>query len=112
MGPRVSGPTCHPHTEADAWDPHVSWAKRKKKKKVAWFTGLKAEKAGSGWPKKLGSASRTGLIHGSSGRLGSLDRATAHWLPLTLSLSYRLGGETRARGPAFQARGGVDKVGK
>ena len=28
------------------------------------------------------------------------------------SLSYRLGGETRARGPAFQARSGVDKVGK
>ena len=28
------------------------------------------------------------------------------------SLSYRLGGEMRARGPAFQARSGVDKVGK
>ena len=60
-GPRVSGPTCHPHTEADAWDPHVSWVKRKKGV-VAWFTGLKEENAGSGWPKKLGSASWTGSV--------------------------------------------------
>ena len=86
-GPRVSGPTYQPHTEADAWDPHVSWVKRKKGV-AAWFTGLKEEKAGSGWPKKLGSASWTGLVHGSSGRLGSLDQAMAHRLPLTLSLSY------------------------
>ena len=111
MGPRVSGPTCHPHTEADAWDPHVSWAKRKKKKKVAWFTGLKAEKgrlvlAQEAWlgfsdrldPRLVGPAQFAGSGHSPS--------APSH------SLSYRLGGETRARGPAFQARSGVDKVGK
>ena len=86
LGPRVSDPTCQPHPEADAWDPHVSWVKRKKGV-AAWFTGLKEEKAGPGWPKKLGSASRTGLVHGSSGRLGSLDRATAHRLPLTFSVT-------------------------
>ena len=48
--------------------------------------GLKEEKAGLGWPKKLGSASRSGLVHDSSGRFSLLDWATAHRLPLTLSL--------------------------
>ena len=68
------------------WDPRVSWVKRKKGV-ATWFIGLKEEKAGSGWPKKLGSASQTGLVHDSSGQLGSLDWATAHRFPLTLSLT-------------------------
>ena len=80
----VAPPVSH-SLEDDMWDLRVSWVKRKKGA-AAWSTGLKEEKAGSGWPKKLGSASRTGLVHGSSGRLGSLDRTTAHRLPLTLSL--------------------------
>ena len=75
---------------------------------AAWSTGLKEEKAGSGWPKKLGSASRTGLVHGSSGRLGSLDRATAHRLPLTLSLTgwaaRRARGDRRSRPAAVSTR--------
>ena len=49
-------------------------------------------------PRLVGPARFAGSGHGPS--------APSH------SLSYRLGGETRARGSAFQARGGVDKVGK
>ena len=45
---------------------------KKEKGVAAWFTGLKEEKAGSGWPKKLGSASRTGLAHGGSDLLDQL----------------------------------------
>ena len=49
-------------------------------------------------PRLVGPARIAGSGHGPS--------APSH------SLSYRLGGEMRARGPAFQARSGVDKVGK
>ena len=77
-GPRVSGPTCQPQPEADAWDPRVSWVKRKKGV-AAWSTGLKEEKGRLG----LAQEARLGFLD----RLSLLNWAMAHRLPLTLSLT-------------------------
>ena len=69
------------------WDPRVSWVKRKKGV-AAWSTGLKEEKAGLGWPKKLGSAGRQAQT-GSLGRLEGVARVqqagSADWAGAVLA---------------------------